>query len=95
MRDAGFDPGGAVTVNRFALGSPVQPFLQLGKVFGRFFLFSGLNQRQEFFLGVSGSLQKNAVYFATTKSGAGLFGGRSGIGHKRKQCLREAAGVNP
>jgi len=95
MSDAGLDPGGAVAVNRFPFGGAIQALLQLRKVLGRFVFFPGLDQGHHLLLGVTGGLQQGPIEFAAAKRGASLFGGGSGVSHKRKSCRREAVYVNP
>ena len=95
MRDAGLDPGGTIAMNRVTFGRPIQPLLQFGKMFRGFVFFAVLNQGHQFLLGVAGGLQKSPVDLAAAKRGAGLFGGGSGVGHKRKECPKRRAPVNP
>ena len=95
MRDPGLDAGGAVAVNRLPFGGSIQTLLQFGEMFGCFVLFTSLNQRKDLFLGVPGSLQQGPVNLAFPQGGAGLFGGGSCIGHKRKECLIGMVPVNP
>jgi hypothetical protein len=82
-------------MNRLALGSPIQAALQFWKEFRSLFLLTGGDQCQELLLGTPSRVQKTAVHLTTAEGGTGLFGGRSSIGHKQKQCPKRGVDVNP
>lgn len=95
MSNAGFNAGGTIAVNGFAFGGTVQPLLEIRKMLGGLIFLSGLNQGNHFFLGVTSSLQEDAINLAAAKCGAGLFGGRGSVSHKPKECLKHRFPVNP
>lgn len=82
-------------MNGLAFGGTIQPFLEIRKMLGRLIFLSGLNQGNDLLLGIAGCLQENTVDLTAAERGTGLFGGRSCVGHKRKECLRHRSPVNP
>jgi len=95
MSDPRLDAGRTVAVNRLPFGGAIQTLLQFGEMLGGFVLFPGLNQRKNLLLGSPGGLQQGPVHLAFAQGGAGLFGGRGSISHKRKECLIGMVPVNP
>lgn len=95
MSDAGLNAGGTIPMNRLPFGRPIQPPLQFRKELRGLRFFAGRDQGQQLFLCATGGIQKTPVHFPATQGGAGLFGGRCGVGHKRKQCPKGGEDVNP
>lgn len=95
MGNPRLDAGGAIAVDGLAFGRAVKSTLKFGKKLGGLLFLSGGNQRQQLFLGTPSGIHQSAIHLATTQGGAGLFGGRGGVGHKDKQCPKRRGSVNP
>ncbi len=82
-------------MNRFPFSGTIKPTLEFRKEFGRLVFFAGTNQRHDFFLGKTGMIQKQTVDRTTTQCPTGLFGSRSSVSHKGKECPKPLPHVNP
>jgi hypothetical protein len=95
VRDAGFNPRGAIPMNRLSFGRPIQATLQFREKFqGLVFLSSG-DEQEKLFLGQTGIVQKPTIHQTTTESRASLFCSRGSIGHNFESCPKLGGDVNP
>ena len=81
-------------MNGRPFGRAIQATLKFRKKLSSFIFFSSGNQSHQLFLGGAGLIQKKPIHRTTPEGTTGLFGSRSSIGHKGKECLKPLPLVN-